>query len=263
VSALGLFGPTTARSMLDNVGQLAPGAAREILKSAVENLQHAKGAAGVLAIVGLVGALWSASGYIAAFVRAANAIFDVPEGRPIWKTLPLRLGLTLATGTLLAVTVLAVVFTGRFAEQVGKVFGVGPAAVRVWDIAKWPVLVVAIALLFAVLYWAAPNARQGGFKWITPGSGLAVLVWLLVSGGFALYVANFGTYNKVYGALGGVIIFLVWLWLSNLALLLGAEFDAELARQRAIEGGHPADEEPYLALRDDRKVDKAADRGLG
>jgi membrane protein len=253
--------------MLDNVGQLAPGAAREILRGAVLNLQNAKGAAGVLAIVGLVGALWSASGYVAAFVRAANAIFDVPEGRPVWKTLPLRLGLTLVTGVLLAVTALAVVFTGRFAEQVGKVFGIGPVAVRVWDVAKWPVLVLAIGMLFALLYWAAPNARPGGFRWITPGSGLAVLVWLVVSGGFAFYVANFGSYNKVYGTLGTVIVFLVWLWLSNLAVLLGAEFDAELARQRAIVGGQPADEEPYLPLRDDRNVDRDADepagRGLG
>jgi membrane protein len=186
----------------------------------------------------------------------------VPEGRPIWKTVPLRLGLTVLTGLLLAVSVLAVVFTGKFAEQIGKVFGLGSAAVQVWDIAKWPVLVIAIGLLFAVLYWAAPNARQGGFKWITPGSALAVVVWLAVSGGFALYVANFASYNKTYGALGGVIVFLVWLWLSNTAVLLGAEFDAELARARAIEGGHPEGQEPYVPLRDDRKVDEAADQGL-
>jgi membrane protein len=265
VSGLGLFGRSTVQSMVDNIGQLTPGAARQILTDAVNNLQHAKGAAGVLAIVGLVGALWSASGYIAAFVRAANAIFDVPEGRPIWKTLPLRLGLTLVTGVLLAITVLAVVFTGRFAEQIGKVFGIGSVAVTVWDVAKWPVLVLAIGLLFALLYWASPNARPGGFKWITPGSALAVFVWLVVSGGFAFYVANFGSYNKVYGTLGTVIIFLVWLWLSNLAVLLGVEFDAELARQRAIEGGQPPDAEPYLPLRDDRKVDRSdqpAEQGL-
>jgi membrane protein len=254
VSALGLFGKSTTQSMVDNVGQLTPGPAREILAQAVANLQQARGAAGLLGVIGLLGALWSASGYISAFMRAANAIYDVPEGRPIWKTIPVRLGLTVVTGVVLAASVLTVVLTGRFAEQLGKVFGVGAVAVRVWDIAKWPVLLCAIALLIALLYWAAPNARQGGFRWISPGSALAVVIWLIISGLFALYVANFASYNKTYGTLGGVIAFLVWLWLSNIAVLLGAEFDAELARERAIVAGHPADEEPYLELRDDRKV---------
>jgi membrane protein len=263
VSLFSLLGQSTTQAVVDNIGQLTPGAAQTILRDAVKNLQDARGAAGALAIFGLAGALWSASGYISAFMRASNAIYDVPEGRPIWKTLPLRLGLTVATGLLLAVSALAVVFTGRFAGQVGKVFGLGEAAVRTWDIVKWPVLVLAIGLLFAVLYWAAPNARQGGFRWITPGSLLAVVLWLLVSGGFALYVANFGSYNKTYGTLGGVIAFLVWLWLSNIAVLLGAEFDAELARGRAMAAGHPADAEPYLELRDDRKVDKGHDPTLG
>jgi len=154
--------------------------------------------------------------------------------------------------------VLAIVFTGRLAGQIGKLFGIGKVAVQVWDIAKWPVIVIAISLMIAVLYWAAPNARQGGFKWITPGSLLATLLWLVASAGFALYVANFSSYNKTYGTLGGVIAFLVWLWISNLAILLGAEFDAELARGRAIVAGHPEEKEPYVELRDARKVDPKA-----
>jgi membrane protein len=264
VSALGLFGHRTVDEVVRNVTTLTPGPARDVITSAVRNLQHARSTAGVLAIVGLAGALWSASAYISAFIRAANAIYDVPEGRPIWKTLPLRLGLTVLTGLILGVSVLAVVFTGKFAQQVGDVFGVGKTAVTVWDVAKWPVLVVAISLMFALLYYLAPNARQSGFRWITPGGVLAVVVWLIASGAFALYVANFNSYNKTYGTFGGVIAFLVWLWISNIAVLLGAEFDAELERGRAIAGGMPAGEEPFLPLRDDRKVDAGAENeGLG
>ena len=216
----------------------------------------------MLAVVGVVGALWSASSYVAAFMRAANAIYDVPEGRPVWKTLPVRLGLTVVTGTLLAASALAIVFTGRLAAAVGNVFGVRGAAVTGWDIVKWPVIVILIALMIAILYRAAPNARQSGFRWITPGSLLAVLLWLVASGAFALYVANFASYNKTYGTLGGVIAFLVWLWITNLVLLLGAELDAEMERGRAMVAGHPEDEEPYVPLRDDRKVGKEAKSDL-
>jgi len=262
VAAVGLLGRSTTDALVDNIGQLTPGPARDILRGAVDNLRQAHGAAGVLAIVGLVAALWSASGYISAFMRATNAIFDVPEGRPVWKTLPVRLGLTIVTGALLALSVLTIVFTGRLAALVGRLIGAGSVAVRVWDIAKWPVLVFAISLMIAILYWAAPNARQPGFRWITPGSLLATLLWLLASGGFALYVANFSSYNKTYGTLGGVIAFLVWLWLSNIVILLGAEFDAELDRARAIAAGQPAGQEPYVELRDDRTVDREAKSDL-
>jgi len=262
VSALGLFGRRTVDDVVRNVTTLTPGPARDVITSAVRNLQHARSAAGVLAIVGLAGALWSASAYISAFIRAANAIYDVPEGRPMWKTLPLRLGLTILTGLILGVSVLAVVFTGKFAQQVGDVFGVGKTAVTVWDVVKWPVLVVAISLMFALLYYLAPNARQSGFRWITPGGVLAVVVWLIASGAFALYVANFNSYNKTYGTFGGVIAFLVWLWISNIAVLLGAEFEAEMQRGRAIKAGHDAEDEPFMELRDTRKVDQAHDSDL-
>jgi len=210
----------------------------------------------------LVGALWSASGYVGAFMRASNAIYDVPEGRPIWKTVPIRILVTIVTGLLIAVSALAVVFTGDLAEQVGKLIGIESAAVTVWDIAKWPVLVLLVALMFAILYWASPNAKQAGFRWVSPGGLVAVILWIGVSAGFAFYVANFASYNKTYGTLGGVIVFFVWLWISNIAVLLGAEFDAELHRGRAIAAGHPEDEEPFVDLRDDRKVEDDADTDL-
>jgi membrane protein len=167
--------------------------------------------------------------------------------------LPLRLGVTLLLMVLMAVSAVIVVFTGGLADQVGTALGVGDTGLKVWQYAKWPVLVLLVMLMVAVLYWASPNVRVRGFRWLTPGSAIAVVLWMLLSAGFALYVANFGSYNKTYGTLAGVIIFLVWLWLSNLAILLGLEFDAELARERAIKGGFPAKEEPYVEPRDTRK----------
>jgi membrane protein len=256
VSILGLVGKSATQPLIQNLGSVAPGPAQQIFTSAIHNLQKSQGAAGILFIVGLAGALWSASGYVAAFMRASNAIYDVPEGRPVWKTLPIRVGVTIVTGVIVTVAALAVVFTGGLAQQVGRLLHLGSTLVLVWDIAKWPVLVFLISLLFAILYWASPNARHGGFRWVSPGGMLAVVVWLLASAGFALYVANFGSYNKTYGTLAGVIIFLVWLWISNLAVLLGAEFDAELQRERAIEAGHEGADEPYLELRDTRKIEK-------
>ncbi|MDG6103578.1 YihY/virulence factor BrkB family protein [Dactylosporangium aurantiacum] len=257
VTALRLFGQDTVRSVVDNVSGIAPGSVADILGGAAENLQKGgEGTAGLLAVVSVLGALWSASGYIGVFMQASNAIYDVPEGRPIWKTLPIRLGVTLLTGVLLTAAALMVVFTGRLADQVGHALGIGSGAVTVWNIAKWPVLVLIVSLLFAILYWASPNAKHGGFRWVSPGGLVAVVLWLAASGGFALYVANFGSYNKTYGSLATVIIFLVWLWISNIAILLGAEFDAELQRSRAVQAGHPETEEPYVELRDTRKLDR-------
>jgi membrane protein len=263
VSGLRLLGRSAVTTVVDNLTQVAPGTARDIVKAAVNNiLNGGQNTASILAIVSLLGALWSASGYVAAFMRAANAIYDVPEGRPIWKKLPVRLGVTIVTGVLLAVSAFAVVLTGRLAEQAGKLIGVGGVAVTVWNIAKWPVLALLVSLVFAILYWAAPNARQGGFRWISPGGLVAVVIWLVTSAGFALYVANFGSYNKTYGALATIIVFLVWLYLTNTAVLLGAELNAELERGRALEAGHPANAEPYTELRDDRKVDRGQAAGL-
>jgi membrane protein len=256
VSILGLIGESATQPLIDNLGAVAPGPAKEIFTSAIENLQGDRGAAGVLFIVGLLAALWSASGYVAAFMRASNAIYDMEEGRPIWKTLPVRVGLTLVLLLLLAVTTIAVVLTGGLAEKVGDLIGLGDTAVTVWNIAKWPVLVLIVSFMFALLYWAAPNVKQPGFRWVSPGGIVAVLGWLIASGAFAFYVANFGSYNETYGALGGVVVFLVWLWISNIVILLGAEFNAELERGRAIQGGmRPEDKEPFAEPRDTRKME--------
>ena len=250
VSILGVIGDSATQPLIDNLGAVAPGSAQEIFTSAIKNLQKSQGAAGILVIVGLAGALWSASGYVAAFMRASNVIYDVEEGRPIYKTLPVRVILTLVLLVLLAVSAVGVVATGGLAEKIGDLIGVGGTAIDVWDIAKWPVLLLVVSFMFALLYWAAPNVKPTGFRWISPGGLLAVLGWVIASAAFAFYVANFGSYNKTYGALGGVIIFLVWLWLSNIVVLLGAEFNAELERGRAIEAGmRPKDKEPYVEPR--------------
>jgi membrane protein len=256
VSVLGLIGESATQPLIDNLGSVAPGPAKDIVTSAIENIEGSQGAAGVFFVVGLAAAIWSASGYIGAFMRASNAIYDIDEGRPIWKTLPLRVGLTVLLMVLTAVSAVAVTLSGGLAKEVGNLVGVGDTAVDVWNIAKWPVLLLFVSFLFAVLYWAAPNVKQPGFRWITPGGVLAVLGWVIASVAFAFYVSNFGSYNKTYGALAGPIVFLVWLWISNIMILLGAEFNAELERGRAIEGGmRPEDKEPFVEPRDTRKLE--------
>jgi len=253
-AALGLLGPAATQTLIDNINQTVPGQGRQILVNAIRELQHSRGLAGPLAIVGLAGALWSASGYVGAFMRAANAIYAMPEGRPVWKTWPLRLALTVAVVLLLAVAAAGVVITGSLADRLGGLLGVGSTGVLVWNVVKWPVLAILVSIVFALLYWAAPNVRHPGLRWLSPGGLLAVLVWVIASAGFAVYVANFSSYNKAYGSLAGVIVFLVWLWISNVAVLLGAELDAELARGQRIEAGQPADREPFLPPRDTRAM---------
>ncbi|MGV9993589.1 YhjD/YihY/BrkB family envelope integrity protein [Streptomyces sp. NPDC003374] len=262
VSLLGVAGKSATQQVLDNLQKLTPGSARDIITNAVQQLQSNAGVGSVLAVVGLLGAVWSASGYVAGFIRAANAVYDIPEGRPVWKVLPLRVALTVALMILAVASALIVVFTGTLARQVGTALGMGDAALTAWSIAKWPVLVLLVTMMIALLYWATPNARVRGFRWITPGSLLALLIWLAASAGFAFYVANFGSYNKTYGTLAGVIVFLVWLWVTNLAILLGLEFDAEMARQRVIDGGHPAESEPYVEPRDTRAWDEQDQRRM-
>ncbi|MEV5433664.1 YihY/virulence factor BrkB family protein [Streptomyces sp. NPDC052701] len=262
VSLLGITGRSTTDKVMENVQQFAPGSARDILTGAVEQLQGNAGVGSIMAIVGLVLAVWSASGYVAAFIRAANAVYDMPEGRPVWKVLPVRLGVTVVLMVIAVVSALIVVFTGGIARRAGAVLGLGDTALTVWSIAKWPVLVVLVIAMIAILYWASPNAKVKGLRWITPGSFLALLIWMIASAGFAFYVANFASYNKTYGTMAGVIVFLVWLWITNLAILLGLEFDAETTRQRAIAGGHPPEAEPYTQPRDTRKWDEEDRRRL-
>ena len=262
VSLVGLLRPSVVQPLISSLSEVAPGPVRTIIDEAVTGLQGSSNKAGLVAVIGLLIALWSASGYAAAFIRAANAMYDVPEGRPIWKTLPIRIGITSATGVLLVLSATIVVVSGRLAEAVGRALGLESATVLTWNIVKWPVLVVLIATLFAILFWASPNAQQGGVRWVSPGGIVAVVLWMIASAGFGLYVANFASYDETYGTLAGVVVFLVWLWISNLALLFGLEFDAELERQRAIAAGMDPQAEPYLRLRDDRAVNKGANPTL-
>jgi membrane protein len=257
VSLLGLLGKQT-QPLVDNLTQAAPSNVQTLIKPVTANLQNASGSASFAAILGIVLALWSASAYIAAFIRASNVIYDVPEGRPFWKTTPIRLGVTVLITVMLVASAFLVIVSGGVARHVGQVLGIGSTAVTVWNIAKWPVLLIIVILMISILFWVAPNAkRKKGFQLISPGGAIAVVVWLIASALFAFYVANFSHYNKTYGSIAGVIILLIWLWISNLAILFGAEFNAELERGRAAEaGGVPLGQEPYVELRDTRKLKK-------
>jgi len=254
VSILGLIGKSATQPLINNLSSVASGPAKQIITSAIQNLQSGRGGAGVLFVVALAGALWSASGYVAAFMQGSNVIYGVGEGRPIWKTVPTRLLTTLVLLLLLALAAVGVTFTGGLATQAGKLLGAGSSAVTIWDIAKWPVILAIVLTMLSILYWASPNVKHPRFRWVSAGGILGVVVSIIASAGFALYVANFASYNKTYGAFGGVIVFLVWLWISNIAILLGAEFNAELERGRQIHAGHPAEEEPFLEPRDTRKL---------
>ena len=262
VSLLGLLGNDGQQTVRSAVDEIVANDQIQRLVDTVLGQVKSTGTAGLAAIIGILVAFWSASGYIAAFMRASNAIYDVPEGRPIWKTLPIRVGVTAVVGLMLVASAAIVIFTGDLAEVVGRSIGLGGVAVTVWSIVKWPVLVILVSLMFAILYWASPNAKTGGFRWVSPGGIFAVVLWIIASAAFAIYLANFANYNKTYGTLGGVIAFLVWLWVSNIAILLGAEMDAELERGRAIAAGHSPDDEPFLELRDDRKLKKGSEQGL-
>jgi membrane protein len=250
ISAVGVFGDSFARQVEVNLSGLTPGPARQIITEALTHLRENPKTAGAVALASVVVALWSATGYIGSFMRAANRIFEVPEGRPLWKTIPLQLAITTLTGVFLVASSLTVFFTGRLASAAGRALGFQENSVRIFDIFKWPVLAVAVMLMIALLYWVTPNARHSGFRWITPGSILAVVLWITASAGFAIYIAHFNSYNRTYGTLGGIVIFLVWLWLTNVAILLGAALDAELARTRALLAGVPEGMVPYLPLRD-------------
>jgi membrane protein len=258
VSVLGLLGKSTTDKLLKNIGQLTPGGVQSVLQQIVNSVQH-RNSAGIAAVVGLVIALWSASSYVAAFMRASNAIYEMGEGRPIWKTIPVRIGITLAMVVMGLLGAVIVVFSGPLADRTGHAIGLGSTALTVWSIAKWPVLIIIVSLMLAILYYAAPNVKQPGVQWVSPGGVLAVLIWVVASALFALYVTHFGSYNKTYGSLASVIIFLVWLWLTNVAILLGAEFNAELQHARAIQAGQSPAKVPFAEPRDTRKLtqDKA------
>ena len=236
VSVLGLIGDSATDSLLTNLEDVAPGPAQEILTNAITNLQGAQGASGVAFVLGLLAAVWASSGYVNGFMRASNSIYDVDDAPLLAKTLPVRLGLTVLLMLLAGVSAFAVMLTGGLAKEVGNVVGIGDTAVEVWNLAKWPVLLFLVSGLVAVLYWGAPNVKLP-FRLFSPGALLGVLGWVIASLAFAFYVSNFSTYNKTYGALAGPIVFLLWLWISNICILLGAELNAELERSRKLEAG--------------------------
>jgi membrane protein len=233
VALVGLLGqyPETTNALLEIVDKVSPGGTVDTFREPIDEVVKAKGGAGALFGIGLVVAIWSASGYIGAFMRALNAIYGVKERRPFWKLRPLQIVLTLGMVLALTLVLLALVITGPLAKAVGDAVGLGDTAVEVWNIAKWPALVLVVMATFALLYHTAPNVRPRKFRLVTWGSAIAVLAWLAASAGFAFYVSHFGSYSTTYGSLGAIIIFLIWLWISNLALLLGAEID--VVRQQA------------------------------
>jgi membrane protein len=256
VALLGLVGqyPQTTNSLLDIVGKLGPSSAVDTFRKPIEGVVQSKGGAGALLGVGLLGALWSASGYIGAFFRASNIVWDIEEGRPVWRLLPLRVVVTLVGVIAVAIVLIGLVLTGPLAQAVGDVIGLGSTAVTVWNIAKWPVLLAIVITIISVLYYIAPNVKHPKFSWVTPGGIVAVLVWIVASVGFAFYAANFASYNKTYGSLGAMIVFLVWLWITNLAILFGAELNAELERSRQIaEDPSAAEREPFMPARAEPK----------
>jgi membrane protein len=249
---LGLLGrePETSNALLDIIGDLGPATAVETFEGPIRDVVSQRGGAGALFGVGLLGALWSASGYMGAFFRASDAVWDVKEGRSAKKLIPLRLAVTLVAIMAVALVLLGLIVSGPVAESVGNVVGLGSTAVTVWQIAKWPIMLLIVMAIVAGLYHVAPNVRHPKVQWVSPGGAVAVVTWIVVSALFAFYVANFGNYNATYGAVGGFIVLLLWLYLTNLALLFGAEFNAELERSRQIRKGVPADKEPFLPPRD-------------
>ncbi len=241
VSLLGLFGDpkSTTDTLTEMISALGPESAADTFAGPIESITSNRGGAGVALLVGLALALWSSSGYVGAFMRASNVIYETPEGRPAWKLRPLQLLVSLAMILMMAVVALALVLTGPIVDAVADPIGLSSTAVTIWDIAKWPALLALFVTMIAVLYYASPNAKLRGFRWVTPGSIVALVAWILTSAAFAFYVANFGSYNKTYGTLGGVIVLLIWLWITNVAILFGHQLNAELERSLELSEGQP------------------------
>jgi membrane protein len=258
ISTLGLFnlGGDSVTTMLDILKPLVSSSTLDAVRHPLEELARSQ-SAGVAFVVGLAGALWSASGYVGAFSRAMNRVYDVEEGRPFYKLRPLQLLVTIITVALCVIGLVILLVSGPVARSVGDVIGLGNTALQAWNIAKWPALALVVILVVALLYYVTPNVRQPRFRWISAGAFVAILVWVAGSIGFAFYVGNFASYNKTYGSVAGMVVALLWLWLTNLALLFGAELDAELERGRELQAGLPAEKNIQLPLRDDRNIVKA------
>lgn len=260
-SLLGLVGQGTeaVEALLDIVDDLGGASMVDTVRDPLLELSRSQGA-GVALVLGLLGALWSASGYVGAFSRAMNRVYEIPEGRPFWKLRPMMLLLTAVLLVLVAITLLGLVLTGPVADSVGQQLGLGSTFLTVFSIVKWPVLLGVVVVVVALLYYATPNIKQPKLRWVSVGAVLAILTWVLLSAGFGFYVANFSSYDKTYGTLGGVIAFLLWLWLTNLALLFGAELDAELERGRELASGMEAEESLQLPPRDTHGIEKAEEK---
>jgi membrane protein len=259
VAVVGLFGDpqTTTANVTKIVTSIGPKSAAQTFSSPIKTITSNRSGAGLAFVLGLAAALWSASGYVGAFMRASNVIYETPEGRPFWKLRPLQILVTLVLVILLAIIALSLILTGPVVSAVGDAIGVGSSAQTVWNIAKWPVLAALFVLMLAILYYASPNARMRGFRFITPGSLVALVVWVVASAAFAFYVANFGSYNKTYGTLAGLVVLLMWMWITNLAVLFGHQLNAERERSREIEEDVPrAEKEIQLEPRDAPKEQK-------
>ena len=258
VSMLGVLGQAdkSVDTVLDTLSPLVSEQMLGTIEPALREIASSD-AAGLTLIIGVLAALWSASGYVGAFGRAMNRIYEIEEGRPFWKLRPIMLLLTLVAVLLAAVALLLLIVSGPVAESIGNVIGLGDAALTAWKIAKWPVLAVIVVLVVGLLYYTTPNVQQPRFRWISVGAAVAILIWVLASVGFSFYVANFSSYNKTYGSLAGVIVALLFLWITNLALLFGGELDAELERGRELQAGIAAEEEIQLPARDTRNIKKA------
>ena len=236
VSLIGLFAdPARVTKVLtDTVSELGPATAAKTFQGPIESLTGSRGTAGIMFVVGIASALWAASGYVSAFTDACNTIYEVGEGRPFWKLKPLQLLVTLVVILLAAIVALALVLSGPVVGALGGALGLSDTALTLWSVAKWPAMLVLVLVIFGILYYASPNARVSGVRWVTGGALLAVVAWIVASIAFAFYVANFSSYDKTYGTLGGVVVFLIWLWVTNMAILLGAEFNAETERAKQL-----------------------------
>ncbi|HEX9088521.1 MAG TPA: YihY/virulence factor BrkB family protein [Arthrobacter sp.] len=257
VSLLGIFGQAgnTTAALLDIARGFAPAETVDAIRQPVEQLSNSS-AAGLTLVLGILTALWSASGYVGAFGRAMNRIYEIDEGRPFIKLRGTMLGVTIATVLIVLLLAAMLVLSGPVAESVGNAIGLGGAFLVVWNIAKWPVILLLVVLAIAILYYATPNVKQPKFRWMSLGSFIALVIFLLSSLAFAFYVANFSSYNETYGTIGGVIVSLLWLWLLNMSLLFGAEFDAEMERGRQLQAGIEAEETIQLPPRDTKQSDK-------
>jgi membrane protein len=259
VSLIGIFGDpkSTTDSLTEIITEIGPASAAETFEGPIKAVTESSGTAGVAFVVGLAAALWSASGYIGAFTRASNVIYETPEGRPFWKLRPLQILITLVMIVLMALLAVSLVLTGPLVSAIAEPLGIGETAIELWNIAKWPVMALVFLLAIAVLYYATPNVKLRGFRWVTPGSVVAIVVWAVASALFAFYVANFGSYNKTYGTLGGLIALLIWFWITNLAILFGHQLNAERERSLEIEEGRPrAEREIQLEPRYEPKEQK-------